>query len=345
MKTFIKLIFSMTALLFVSFSLQIVAGIPAAFSAPALGAGSAALSGANLNAGLYKELWTGELIKHFRHENEFLSRIPSADQYVNNNAINLADMGADPEVLINNTTYPIASVQREDGDVSISLDKFDTKNTRITDDELYALPYDKPGSVITQHREVLEESTAEKAIHSLCAVSDSSDTPIVLTTGNSNGETHARKRLTTNDLIKLKRRMDDLKVPKKGRELVLCPAHVEDLLLVNQVFKDQYQKIETGKLINMYGFIISEFVGNPTFSNASGNKKAFGAAANPADDLYASVAYYNQRAVKAKGTAKMYHKKSEDDPEYRESKVGFRIYFIAIAKKNKGFAALVSDVV
>jgi hypothetical protein len=291
------------------------------------------------------ELWTGELIKNFRHEHMFLSRISNRNQYVNKNAIHMVDIGADPAVLVNNTTYPINSAQRTDSDIVISLDKFDTENTIITDDELYALPYDKPGSVIEQHRAVLEEKTAEKAVHSLCPVADSADTPVVMTTGNSNGLTNARKRLTINDIVRAKKLLDDLKVPLTGRELVLCNQHVEDLLITSQAFKDQWYKAESGQIFNMFGFIISQFVANPLFSNATGQKKAFGAALDPADDLQTSVFYYNKRAVQARGTAKMYFADAKNDPKYRQSEVGFTLYHICLPKKNTGFGAIVSDVV
>lgn len=296
-------------------------------------------------AALLRDLWTGELLKHFRHEGEFLSRIPSADQFVENDAIHLADMGADPEVLINNSTYPIDVVQREDEDIIISLDKYDTVNTAISDDELYALPYDKVGSVLNQHRETLEEKSLEKSLHALCPVSASANTPIVMTSGASNGATQPRKRLTVADIAKLKLYLDLLKVPKKGRELVLNPYHVEDLLLLNQAFQDQWWKREEGKILNMFGFNITEMGGFPNFSNATGLKKAFGAAANAADDLAASVVFYNKRAVQAKGNAKMYYRLAANDPEYRRNVVGFRVRHICLPKKNTGFGALVSDVI
>ena len=294
---------------------------------------------------LQTELWTGELIKKFRHDAMFLSRIGNRNQYVKNNAIHLVDLGADPAVLINNTTYPISSAQRTDADVVISLDKFDTENTLITDDELQAIPYDKPGSVIEQHRAVLEEKTAEKSAHSLCPQADSSDTPLVFTTGSSNGATNARKRLQVADIVKAKRYLDDLKVPLIGRELVLCNSHVEDLLISSQAFKDQWYKAESGTIFNMFGFIISQFVANPLFSNTTGEKKAFGAALNAADDLDVSFFYYNKRAVQARGTASMYKAEAKNDPKYRRTEVGFRLYHLCLPKKNTGFGAIVSSVV
>ncbi len=89
------------------------------------------------------ELRVKELIKHFRHKGTWLERIPSKQQWVNNDVIKINEEGADPDVLINNNTYPISVTPREDGSIVIELYKYDTTNTVVTDDEIYALPYDK----------------------------------------------------------------------------------------------------------------------------------------------------------------------------------------------------------
>lgn len=294
---------------------------------------------------LIPSLWTKELLKNFRHEGEFLSRIPKRNQYVKSDTIHMVDLGADPAVLVDNTTYPIASAQRPDSDVVISLHKFDTENTIVTDDELNNLPYDKPGTVLESHRLSLEESTMGMSAHSLAPQAALGTTPVVFTSGVSNQDTNARKRMTTADLVKMKRYLDDLKIPKKGRELVLCPAHTEDLLLVSQVFRDQFFKTNSGTILDLFGFKISQFSDNPLFSNATGEKKAWGAAANAADELDVSLAYFNGRAVQATGSAKIYHAKAENDPERRESKFGMRLYHLCLPKKTTGFGAIVSNIV
>lgn len=226
----------------------------------------------------------------------------------------------------------------------MKLDKFDTTNTTITDDELHALPYNKENSVADQHREVLEETTVEKALHSLCPVGNTAETPIVLTTGASNEETPARKVCQPKDLAKLQRKFNDLKIPKKNRILVLCNQHLEDLLNADEKFANQYNiNSKEGKVTKSYGFEIYEENYNPVFQG--GSKMAYDAAANETLDQNVSVAFYTGRCVKARGSVTMYHKKAQDDPERRESKIGFRMRFIAFPKTTKGFGAIVSDTV
>ena len=104
-------------------------------------------------AGLLREVWTGELLKAFRQEATFLTGIPNYSSKVvggKTKSIHLVDVGADPAVLVNNTTYPIATSQRTDGDVAIGLHKFETENTTVTDDEMEGVAYDKIKSVNPQ---------------------------------------------------------------------------------------------------------------------------------------------------------------------------------------------------
>lgn len=115
--------------------------------------GMAPQSTSILREGVYTEIWTGELVKVLRAglEGTWLSGIPDQSSIVNNDVIHLVEVGVDPDVLINNKTYPIDVQALEDKDIAIKLDKFQTKATPITDDELYAISYDKTARVKEGH--------------------------------------------------------------------------------------------------------------------------------------------------------------------------------------------------
>lgn len=300
--------------------------------------------------GLYPELWTGELLNKFRFDKKWLGLIPRRDDLVKSNTIHLVDIGVDPNVLINNTTYPINNVQRADADIALALDKFDTENTRITKDELYNLPYDKPGSVIQDHRLALEDKVAIKSAHSLAPSSGKADgttpqTPIVTTTGALDGRFNARKRLTPGDMITAKERLDELDIPMEGRLMLLDFYHLNDLLTLDEKFRQQWINKEAGTLMTqMYGFTIAENFRPPVYTLAAGlyTKKAFGAASVPATDQRASLFFYAPRSVQAVGTAEMFYRDAATDPEYREHKMGFRMYQLCLQKKAQGFGAIVA---
>ena len=283
--------------------------------------------------GVLVEVWIGELFKYLRRglEATFLDGIPDASSLANNDVIHLVDVGVDPDVLVNNTTYPIPLQALEDTDKTISLDKFQSKVTPITDDELYALSYDKMTRVKESHGNAINDSKFAKAAHALCANSNTATTPVLVTTGERDAET-GRLKLTVQDVINMKRAMDKLKVPSQNRRLVLCSDHVNDLLETSQTFKEQYNiNRNDGTVGRLFGFDIYEFANNPLYTTA-GNKKAVGATAS-AGEFQCSFAFYTPRVFKCTGSTKMYYSEASTDPEYQRNKINFRHYFICMPKK------------
>lgn len=292
-------------------------------------------------ATIYPEVWTGEMVKAFRHNDtaQWINEIPDFSQYViQGTTIHLIDVGGDPDVLVNNTTYPIDVQDLADGDIAITLNKFQTKATRITDDELYAIRHDKMASVIERHRAVIAEKKYDMAIHALAPQSNSAATPVVATTGTT---VNNRKQLLRDDIIALKKKFDDLKVPISGRILVLCPDHVADLLLQDQKFADQYYNYTTGKIANLYGFQVYEYVNCPYFNGSTLTKKAFGSVPGTGD-YQASVAFYAPRMFRAQGETKAYLSEARNNPTTQENLINFRHYFIALPKKQEAIGAIVS---
>ncbi len=297
-------------------------------------------------ATLKRDLWTAELVNKFRHDKDYLRVVPRRDDLVEADNIHWANIGADPDVLINNTTYPIDAAARTDTDGYISLDKFQTKVTMITDDELYALPYDKPGSVIRQHREVLEDKTAEYGLWQLAPEKTTSGVEsLIMTSGDSNGATQARKRLTVADVVKAKKFMDSLDVPRYGRILVLCPDHVEDLLLVSEAFEKQYQNIREGEVLRMYGFDVFEFTKTPIYKVDSGvlKRRAWGSTADNADQV-GSPFFWAPNTIRALGSVKMYYQLAETSPTTQAGGINFRLMHKVFAKSRRGFGALVATI-
>ncbi len=294
-------------------------------------------------AGIYTEVWTGELVKKLRAgaEATFLDGVPDYSSRANNDVIHLVDVGGDPDVLVNNTTYPINIQNLPDSNISISLDKFQTKATRVTDDELYAISYDKIGLVTENHGEAIKETKYKKAIHALAPQSNSAKTPVLAASGAVD-EVTGRTRLRREDIVALKDKFDKLRVPTEGRRLVLCTDHVNDLLLLDQKFAEQYYNYKTGKITNLYGFEVYEFVNNPHYT-AAGVKVAY-TATPAATDAQASVAFYVKRMFKATGTTKMYFQEAKNSPTTQENLVNFRHYFIVLPKKQEAIAAITSKI-
>lgn len=269
-----------------------------------------------------------ELRKQFKDmDGGFLQPIQSYDDKVNNDVINFTEIGADPTVLIDNTVYPIASAQRTDNNIPVSLNKLETTNTIITDDELRALAYDKKSSVRKQHAEALMRNYLKLAAYSMAPANDANASrPVIKTSGAIVGH---RKKLLVADLLTLKAALDTLEIPVESRVLPICSQHVNDLLEVDQSFRDRYYNTETGKLIkNIYGFQLYETLHTPKFVGTTYAKKAFGATA-AATDVNFSLFYSTVNAMKALGSTDVYYSDASQDPVNRQSLFGTRQYAIA----------------
>lgn len=285
-----------------------------------------------LCAGVYVEVWTGELVKALdaRMVGDWLDGIADASNLVNNEVIHLVDAGVDPDVLVNNTTYPIPYQNITDADITISLDKYQTKPTPVTDDELYAISYDKISRVVEGHGRSISISKYQKAAYNFCPQEATDTAPVLTTSGKTASD--GRVMLCVKDLVNAKRALDNLKVPAQGRRLVLNPDHVNDLLLTNQSFREQYNiNRNEGKVGRLYGFDIYEFANNPIY-NGDGVKKDLGATADTGEYM-CSFAFYAPRVFKATGSTKMYYRDAVQDPENQQTVVGFRHMFIALPKK------------
>lgn len=298
-------------------------------------------------ANVLKEVWVGELIKAFRTQADSLGwyeRIRSYDQHVENDVIHFTELGGDPEVLVNNTSYPLDIQSLEDADKPISLDKFDTKPTSVTEDELHATSYDKIGSTIERHKDAISEKKYEKAIHAIAPAKHVENTaPVLLTTGENSSD-GKRKMLSTKDLLTLKRTMDHMGVPRKGRILVLSSDHINDLLETDTKFLGQYNINQTeGKIARLYGFDIYEYDGTPYYTVSTKTIKPFGAVPDD-NDRQSSIAFYEGRMMKANGSLDMFFSKAETDPVYRRNLVGFRQWSICLPLSEKNCrVALVSN--
>ncbi len=292
-----------------------------------------------LPAGVYTEVWTGEIVKQFNAglKGSFMDGLPNYNQFVENDVLHLLDAGVDPDVIINNTTYPIPLQELNDSDIAISLDKLTTKTTPITDDELYAISYDKIALVKEKHGNSLIKGAKMKGIHAFAPASHTANTPVLATTGEV---VDGRYRLTRADIVKLKTQLDKSGVPEEGRRLVLCSDHVEDLLLVDQLFAQQYYNYTTGKIANVLGFEIYTYISNPLYTSA-GVKKSLGAIASTGE-YQASVCFVKSEMFTAAGSTKMYYSEAKTDPDYHRNKVNFEKYQLSLPKKQRAIGAIYS---
>ncbi|NDW10945.1 hypothetical protein [Dysgonomonas sp. 520] len=299
----------------------------------------------------FPEVWVGRVETNLKTTDEapWLDGIPEITSPVvvlgegtdtEKNIINIPTSEFEVEVLINNSTYPIALQDYTDDTAIVALDKYQTKVTTLADDDVMGAAYDKIDSVTKGHVSSITSEKYIKAIHAIAPTADSVNTPVIETGGNDDGD--GRKMITRREIIKLKKKFDQMQCPANGRRLVLCADHVQDLLNSDQKFADQYYNYVSGKISNLYGFQVYEYIANPYFNPTTKQKVSFGAVP-AADDYQASVAFYAPNIGKKTGKTKQYYSDAKTDPENQTNKINYRHYFIAIPKRAKYIGAIISS--
>lgn len=298
--------------------------------------------------GVYREIWTGELVESFQPEIEasFLNEIPDESQYVQSSAggenqvIHLVDIGADPEVLINNTTYPIGYETLADGDIAFQLDVYDTVATKVLETELYAITYDKIAVVNKKHKNAILAKKFGKAVHALAPSGHTIDTPVL---GTSGIVKNGKKLACVDDIIDLAAAMNDAGIPDDGnRILVFNTKHVAGILKEVKNFYKDYANI--GKAAELkalfYGFKVFVYHNMPFYLAANNTKVSFGAVFNPATHNVASVAFYAPDMFRAEGATKMYY--DEPNTQTRFTALNYNHRYLVSPKKARSIAALVT---
>lgn len=295
---------------------------------------------------VYREVWTGEVIKAFEWglKDTFLDGVRTYSQHVSGDdevqAIHSIYFGVRPDVLINNTTYPIA-IQELDGEsITITLDKYQTTVTPITDDELFALSYDKIKTVKDSHAEALVENRLRKAIHSFGPLNHAVEHPVLVTTGELVGN---RRRLRWEDVINIRSAYAKAKIPIAGLRFVLCPDHVNDLLLEDtSQFAKSYVNFQGGVITNQLGLEFREYELNPYYTVSTKTKVSLGTVIDDAVHSQASIVFPVRKVGQATGLTKMYYSEAKNDPQFQRNLVSFRNYFIAMPLVLEGFCAIIS---
>lgn len=237
-----------------------------------------------------------------------------------------------PDVLVNNTTYPIALQAFTDTEATVQLDKYQTKVTTLSDDQIIGASYARIDSATRGHIVQINSSKYKKAIHAIAPQTHSAATPIIKL------EDHAGDVYKA--LVAAKGAFDKLEIPADGRRAVLCTDQYNTLLNDRDRFGNLLANINTGQVApKIAGFEIYEYVGNPTYT-AAGVKKAYGSI--PAEtDLPATVFFYKENIVKKTGMTKQYFAPSNQDPENQTNRLNYRHYFIAVPAKKEMIGAII----
>jgi hypothetical protein len=284
----------------------------------------------------FPEIWEGRVRQTLENGAvaDFLDGVSELDgdvtQMGEENIIHIPTSEFNPEVLINNKTYPIAIENYTDDEVIVKLDKYQTKATKVTDDQIIGASYNKIDAVTKAHTNAINARKYKKAIHALAPDDNTAKTPVLQIKGTE---------CTYEDLVALKDKCDELEWPEEGRRLVLCNKHWNALLKDRKNFGDQlinYKKGEVAPIIA--GFEIKKYIASPHYAGTK--KKVFGEA--PASgDKPASVCFVVDNIRKKTGLTKQYFSEAKSDTVNQANLLNYRHYFIAVPVEKKFIAALI----
>jgi hypothetical protein len=290
---------------------------------------------------ILKKAIIAELRKRFLEvKDDFLAEIKPYDELVDNDTINFNKLGALPDVVVD-TAGPYTPVARTDDGIIKSLNRLDTISTKVTDQELHALAYDKISSVREDHLTALKLKRIVMALWNLAPAADAASTPVFKTTGAVYG---TRKRMKLDDLINFRELV--VKDLQSDDELImnLCQEHVHDLMLVDQSFRDRFNNTASGQLISQIeGFKMYANMNSPVYNNTTYAKKAIGAAA-AGTDTKASVFFTKKNVMRCTGSVDVYFQAASTDPVNRQSLFGAAVYnLVSPIETGKGYGVIIGD--
>ena len=289
----------------------------------------------------FPEVWEHRVRERLStaHVADFLDGIDELDSPVmvdpvtDQNTIHVPLETFTPDVLINNTTYPIDVQNHADGTKTINLDKYQTKATKITDDAALGASYDKIDSATKGHVKEINRTKFKKAAHALAPQSNTTNTPVVIVPATLTAEQVYAA------IVNLKGKFDEQEVPEEGRRLVLCSDHANALLTSEKYAAALYADKQSGRISGVLaGFKVYSYVGNPYYTTA-GVKVAFNAVPG-GTDRKGSFAFYEENVGKKTGILKQYYDKPNTTTQAHL--VNYRHYFIALPIEAKATGAIVT---
>jgi hypothetical protein len=267
--------------------------------------------------GVYKEIWLGRVVDQLtkQADDTWLGKIRDDSNLVDNDVIHINKILDRPNVLLNhNGSIPKSPMGDED--IPISLERWDTENTNVTDAELDTISYPKMDKVTENHRIALHNFKMDRSAFNCAPSANATNTPIIAGLGSS---------ATIEDYFKAaKESCDAMELSEEGRCMILSSAHLNEVFGLSNKFHDIFYSMQQGKITPMlYGFEIFTSMRNPLYNTTTNAKASFGTVATSVHKK-GSLFFHKDSIFKAIGTTKIYMSRSDQNPTDRETLFGLR---------------------
>lgn len=245
-------------------------------------------------SGLAVEVWLPDVMNQFYPSGHFLTAARDLSSLVDNDKINLAEAGADPNVLKNNTVYPIGAGVATDVPLEVSLDYYDTDSSIVRNAIAIELAYDQRALYTSKHQKALLKRFGMDAAFAYAPQQDDPFNPVLSLAANDP---------IIDAIIDLRAKYDNLDDDGSDRHLVLSPSHLAKIAKEDKVL---YKSIVANEGGTLYGFNIHTYSKNPLYIAATNQKAAFGVAYVAGTHKYSSFSFIGSEVMKAQGTFKMF---------------------------------------
>lgn len=254
------------------------------------------------------------------------------------NIIHIPFTDFEPDLLIDNTSYPIAVQSYDDEEAIVSLRKYQTRPVSISDDKIDSASYDVVDAAQKPHVTKINKGKYAQAIHSIAPSADATKTPVIECSGDVVPVVN-RKKLKYADFIAMKRKADELEWPEEDRRVVLSTDHWNDALEDQGEIGKKLNNWEAGKPAPIIqGFKVYSYIANPYYDE-NGNKVPF-QQVPAATDRKGSIFFSVSNIVKKTGRTRQYYSAAKDNPETQTNLYALRHYFMALPVRSEYMGAL-----
>lgn len=226
-------------------------------------------------ADLIKETYLATAQEQFVEDSTWVADLPDMSSSVDGIIVNVPNAGPLPDVFVDNSVWPMPVSSITDTNIQITLKRFDSQPTVVHNHQKKAFAYDKVASDTKSHVQQIQRRMAQYGAYSLCPATAAAGVFKIKTSGAMDG---SRQRLSYEDVVKLRKQMNNAGIPEDGRYLVLSADHESDLLLEDKAFFNQKASHENGSFITQfYGFKVRTYSGGAVYASATGAKQTFNA--------------------------------------------------------------------
>lgn len=216
---------------------------------------------------LIKEIWVQDVQNALNQNADFLPYSTDHSAYVAFGTVHVPQSGANPTVLVNPSSFPIAVADRTDTDLTYSLNQYALTPTVITNLDELQISYDKRQSVIGQQMSTLTEVIGNVVANSW---SPAGSANIIRTSGATGGAlapsaTGTRGLVALPDIASMAKKLDKDNVPSQGRKLLMNADMFWELFTISEVVRASYNgfqmangnnTLSTGVVAQLFGFEI-----------------------------------------------------------------------------------------